>query len=434
MGRSKWLLLLLIPMLFGFDTRNPFRTRGPIKIADFTIGTGAGCTDGVDCYCDIASATGLLTCEDFENPDFYESGSGDWSKGLSDGGLFNRGVSSDWFADYGNGAFETLFKYADGVPTVGTRCSYGAGSPGGLAGCSGQREYCSTAQAAFVTGSGGAADCWGPNVNAKACIDIQRSGDFNAELGTLSLTNGNGESIDVGGGNAHMAFRTPANPSNSNTETACGKNGTETFSNSTDIGVTMAVAYGSNTASADIISGPWKHDEWFGSDGGIWEEFWLLGNTGLRSSDGFPFSGFMFTSGFAACSAALAGATVSVGQADCVSTSPFALRLGTNSAQYTQSVDWPFGTWGCVQGHISGMGTTNMSLEIKFNGTTVFSMTGFNGTVLRNQYYSGFHFNNYTNQNGGGAGYNGTDQVAYRYQDNIHVKTGAPVSCAAIGF
>ena len=42
MGRSKWLLLLLIPMLFGFDTRNPFRTLGPFKAYDFTIGAVGG--------------------------------------------------------------------------------------------------------------------------------------------------------------------------------------------------------------------------------------------------------------------------------------------------------------------------------------------------------------------------------------------------------
>lgn len=42
MGRSKWLLILLLPLLFGFDTRNPFRTRGPFRTAATTVGAIAG--------------------------------------------------------------------------------------------------------------------------------------------------------------------------------------------------------------------------------------------------------------------------------------------------------------------------------------------------------------------------------------------------------
>lgn len=45
MGRCRWgLLLLAVVALCGFDTRNPFRTRGPFKAADFTIGLSARTT------------------------------------------------------------------------------------------------------------------------------------------------------------------------------------------------------------------------------------------------------------------------------------------------------------------------------------------------------------------------------------------------------
>jgi hypothetical protein len=80
MGRSKWLLILLLPMLFGFDTRNPFRTRGPIKISDFPTGGGSGLGElfdapnsnintSYDAICDPATATanGIIFCDGFED-------------------------------------------------------------------------------------------------------------------------------------------------------------------------------------------------------------------------------------------------------------------------------------------------------------------------------------------------------------------------------
>ena len=47
--------------------------------------------------------------------------------------------------------------------------------------------------------------------------------------------------------------------------------------------------------------------------------------------------------------------------------------------------------------------------------------------------YNGFEFNNYANTNQGGGPIPST-QTSFRYEDNIHIRAGAPVSCSQIGF
>lgn len=74
MGRSKWLLLLLIPMLFGFDTAGPFRTRGPFKAADFTIGGGSA-LEGIESACTTSGlygAGGNCVCSETFNQNAAE--------------------------------------------------------------------------------------------------------------------------------------------------------------------------------------------------------------------------------------------------------------------------------------------------------------------------------------------------------------------------
>lgn len=433
------LLMLLAPPAFGTSGSGvTFSGVSAGGSASPPVGGGA-CTDGADCFCDNRASDPLfLDCEDFEQSTFYVGGANDWSDGQdAGGGLWNRGADSAWTTKYGNGAYETLFKYADGSPTIGTRCSYGPGSPGGGDGCSGNREYCSAAQGALT--SAGGADCWGPNVNAKACMDMQRSGDFDAEIGTLTLTGGTGSSADVGAGNTHLAYRVPANPANDNTETACGILGTMGWSDSTEIGVTMLVAYASNLSSADIISGPWKHAEFSGTGGTTYQEFWILGNTGAAGTPGasvFPFNGFMWATSESACNTALSSATQTVGIFDC-SSAP-ALRMaaeaGTGAGQYQQSTDWPFGTWGCVQAHIKGMNTSDVDITISLNETVVIQLDNFDGGALANKFYDRLAWNDYANQNGGTAGYDGTDLTTFRYEDNVYIRNGPPISCADAEF
>lgn len=420
MHKSKWLLLLLIPMLFGFDTRNPFRTRGPFKAYDFTIGSvggGGGCTDGVDCFCDTAPAN--IFCEDFENASLYEPGSANpWHKSPSGNSPY-RGGDSFWTNTYGSTGAAWWSNGTPASPYLGSTCGYSV--------C-GLKEYCSAAQGE------GQNDCFGPGTNTSTAIDIQRAGDFNAQVGTLTLIGGSGDSADVGSGNTHYAARTP--PGNT-----VGIHGYANWSggNYTTIGMTKAHAYSSNMASISLCDDPWKHDEFEGSTsdpGGYYENFGV-GNTGRRGYDGtscgggFPYSPIMFHAGSeSACDAAVAAATISVGEADCNSQ---ALRIGPGSGVYTQSTDFPFGSWACMQAYITGMGTSNLTYQIWHNETLIFSMTNFDGTVLKNTNYRGFFFNNYSNANQG-SGEDPNTADGYRYADNIIIVNSSPVACSAIGF
>ena len=106
--------------------------------------------------------------------------------------------------------------------------------------------------------------------------------------------------------------------------------------------------------------------------------------------------------------------------------------MGADPNFYNQARDFPFGTWGCHQAHISGMGTSNMTLRLWHNGVLIFHLANFNGGVLQNKYYDVVNLNAYANANQSGG--SPTTQTTYRYQDNVHVRTGAPVSCQQIGF
>ena len=46
----------------------------------------------------------------------------------------------------------------------------------------------------------------------------------------------------------------------------------------------------------------------------------------------------------------------------------------------------------------------------------------------------GLTWNAYANANQGDAGITPTTGTTFRYEDNIHIRAGAPVSCAQIGF
>lgn len=375
--------------------------------------SAATCTDGVNCYCDTVSDTKLLMCEDFEAKDYYENTSADWAATASGSG--NRGDQSRWGSLYGNGGSGSLFRSSDPSPRIAPSCGYPD--------CTGMREYCSTAQGNVVDGRG--ADCWGPGANNNAHLDVQRAGDFRAEVSSLSLSGGRGETSDVGGGRQHLALRIAPGMT-------AGIMGSTRFTQVTEVGITMALAYSSNTGSTNILKAPWKHDEWYGSTSGngYWEH-WNLGITGSAGLSQFPYSPFMFTSSQSACSTALSRASILVGTAQC---SSVALQMGASSAVYSQSRDFPFGTWGCHQAHISGMGTSSMTLKIWHNGNLVFHLANFDGrSALKNQNYSGFYWNSYSNANQG-QGAIPTTATSYRYQDNMHVRNGPPVACSAIGF
>lgn len=390
----------------------------------------AACTVGTDCYCDCvrtAAATtacqtkypgvvidsALLTCEDFESRDFYENTANSFIASPS-GDPGNRGGNSRWALRYNNGS-GTLFRSSDPTPRLGNACTYSE--------CVGTREYCSVRQGNTIT-SGLGADCWGPNNNTRSVIDIQRSNDYRDEIQSLNLTGGKGATADLGDGNQHFAYRVAAG----NTS---GTMGGPRFKSVTELGLTMALGYSSNIPNSGIFGAPWKHDEWGGptSGNGVWEH-WNLGITGVGNSAQWPYLPFIFSNSQANCNAALAGATLHRGRADCTSA---ALRIGADPNFYVQSRDFPWGTWGCHRAYISGMGTNSMAIQIWHNNILLFHISNLNTNWMINKSYSFLVWNAYANTNQG-QGATPSTQTAFRYQDNIHIREGLPVSCAQIGY
>lgn len=425
MGRSKWLLLLLIPMLFGFDTRNPFRTRGPFKAFDFTVGSvggGGGCTDGVDCYCDTETATGDLWCEDFEANGLYGPGSDDWAANPG-GSPVDRGGASYWFTNY-NSHSGLQLRSSDPAPRYKAACGYST--------CNGPKgDYCSTDQGNAVDGGG--ADCWGPGINNGTCYDIQRGNDVTAENGTITLVNGKGTSASIGSGNTHFAERIPAG-------STCGFTGTKTFShNVTTAAITQAFALSSNMGTNGPYRTAFKHMEWSGngSSNGL-TEAWHMGNIGRGDSTTDPFRPFMFATD---CSGAVAGATVHVGYGAGPGSTAFRCQngntrmdYGVDPALYQRATNFPYGRWACHQASIDGLGSSNVTIKIWHNGTLIFHASGIDGTKLVNQYYRRAEFDSYANANAN-QGTSATTETVWRFHDNIHViESATPVSCAAIGF
>jgi hypothetical protein len=80
------------------------------------------------------------------------------------------------------------------------------------------------------------------------------------------------------------------------------------------------------------------------------------------------------------------------------------------------------------------MGTSDMEVKIWFNETLLIHLDNYNATnTLHNKSYSRFAWNSYANANQG-LGETPTTGTGFRYEDNIHVRNGSPVSCSTIGF
>jgi hypothetical protein len=86
-----------------------------------------------------------------------------------------------------------------------------------------------------------------------------------------------------------------------------------------------------------------------------------------------------------------------------------------------------------VRGHFENWGTANTSVKIWFNETLIIDFSGLDGSFLNAKAgYDALVFNAYSNANQEGGV--PTTATTYRYEDNIHVTGGPPVSCTAIGF
>jgi hypothetical protein len=380
------------------------------------------CTRGTNCYCDcvkqnppssactsrypgVTYDAAVRRCEDWEDPQWHDNtGSRPWWKSPSGYNAF-RGGDNLWQATYGAGS---------------GACSWTNGLP-----ASPKLGYTCTAGTCALS-EWSAGDPW--DGNQKACIDIQRSGEVDDEIAGLTISG-------VFDGSTYMGARVrPGSTSEIAGSMATGLN--------SEMGITMAIAYSTNLASAVtsqcwngefvIQPGAWKHEQW-----GTGNQF-PMGNTG-PSNYALPFGGGSpGVKSQSACLAARNASNISVGVLECDSAP--ALRFGASTAVFKRSRDWPLGTWGCVRAYLGGVGTTSGSMWIAFQGPNdtservIFQVSNFDfKNSFNEQKIDRYDWDAYYNGNGGQAQCNST-QTFYRYYDNVHVRAGQPVSCAQIGF
>ncbi len=394
------------------------------------VSTAAACTPGTDCYCDKVKGgslndTVLLFCEDFEAPSLYRNvpvgagapGYGPWYDATGQSG--NRGYNSYWNKKYGNGTDNFLFQ-------SGQPASPALGAPCTLSLCSGAKVWERN-------------NLWSANAYNPLLAFFTQSSDFNFELSSLTApTNKAGGGSGVFDGNANLVYRISPGETH-------GIAGEAKFATGTrNIGLTMAMAYPINSMSSGIwgpqngsVNAAWKHNEWgtdYNPNSGFDGLFAFYNQVGPRS--GIPFAGFLGSfkdQNYTNCGSIVAA----VGGAECIGSG---LGIYWNSpANYTQATDWPFGTWGCVRGYLENAGLPNMRMRVWFQGPNMTSerlIIDFtaDGTQLDNKNgYSSMKWNAYANTNQG-MGYVATTALTFRYEDNVHVRAGLPVSCAQIGY
>lgn len=410
-------------------------------IAGVDARAGQTCTDGVDCYCDcvrganrgdgFASAacatknvpvdSAVLMCEDFESRNLTENvgagagapNFGPWYDVTGSPSGVGRGFNSYWTRTYGS---------------VGSGCSWHRGEPA-------NPQYGITCGAAnCFAQEWSAGNPWG--ANQYACIDIMRNGEFDDELPTNPEPTIPGGGSGVLDGRQSIAHRVPrGDGGGAESPTTGGFHGTKSFGRVvTNIGITQAMAFPTNIEASRVMSAPWKFNETSGNDSGTGYEGWPVGNSGVGWLAGgtrlFPFAGYVWTDNTPACEALDDESRALVGQKQC--NHSLGLHFGPNLADYDQPRDFPFGTWGCIQSHFYDMNTSNAKMKIWYNGKLIVDLDRLDGAKLLNPGYNAYHFNHYANynQHPGAA----TTQVTYRYEDNVHLRQGAPVSCQQIGF
>jgi hypothetical protein len=453
------------------------------------LAQGISCTDGTDCYCDCVSNStkaassacitkwgsniydaSLLGCEDFEAITLYGavgtgtlgmtgpgSGATACTPGNQQANCYgntanalhgpwyditgdstpaspNVGFNSYWYRMYGSNSGPQWDTGYPVNPIFGGTCTRSDGQPGE---CSGMSEYCSHAQGVF---NGASRDCW--RGNQFAAIDIQRHGEHNDDDDAstyLAPSNARGGiASGVFDGLQSFAQRV-RNFGSIRVENA--KTGTMGWSNpEREIGITMAFAYSDSVETSGVFLAPWKHNEWEPGDHGAFM-FWNVTTT----DEAIPFTQTVWIKDASSCSAAIAGATLRKGYFNC--DNPDTMRYGaeTNTASprfsYRRSQHWnPLRQWKCVRSHFRNIGDSNFSVRIQLDNIDVVDFEGVDGRIMTANPssgatqsvdgFTGFNFNAYSNsvQNGNQV------RPSFRYQDNVHVRRGAPVSCAQIGF
>ena len=425
-----------------------------------SMGAGAGpesapapaaaqpCTDGTDCYCDCVANgtlqacvdkygpditdTSVLMCEDWEFPGFMDhtTASGAWNAydpNEFPGSNYFRGSDSHWYQIYGlsDGSQCGWQEGEPASPIHGDTCDTDTGN------------NCATAEWSAVAGIDQS------TVQGGACIDIFN----NTTSGQLADsedpaqgkpdTLGSQDNRGVWDGLQSLRQRNEAGlggPQGINVDSSsCGLwAGDSTVCNhiwteSSEIGVTAMVAFPDNFATADVCNDPWK-DFFDFDDNNNFPEYWFLG---CDQGSEFPFGGFMFVSSGQAPTIVstqtknLPGSNVTDGGGD-------SIQLNTDPAAFDQPTDWPYGDWGCVRGHITGMGTGSMRIRKWFYDTLVFDVT-VDGTLFPKDGYDRLRFGNYSNRADPVIFGVGLNQAVSRYYDNVHIRSGIPVACSQMG-
>jgi hypothetical protein len=259
-------------------------------------------------------------------------------------------------------------------------------------------------------------------------MEIFRSGDFKWEVPTLTEpANASGGGSGGFDGAYSLGFRILAGQYSSVL-------GEVAWTPTNHLGITYAVAFPTNLHTSRITQSAWKFNEFLSADG--WAKDGLAGFGEAGPTTQFPFYGFMLVSG--SCPSAVASIVQTVGTMNCSFDNTYVLFHGATS--FLQSRDWPLGTWGCIRAEVDFRTKTNGRIRHWFQGqgdtseTLVLDISGINfNHVYQGQGIGGMWWNGYANANQG-IGEPPTLQTTYRYEDNMHVRNGAPVTCAQIGF
>lgn len=428
------------------------------------VGAYGDCTDETDCLCDrsaIVRDERLLFCEDFEAITLRRDtnlGAGrypwgppydntNWSE--------NRGNNGYWFHKFN---------------TPSTRCAFQPGPPGSPTTPPAIQKGAActvAAQACFAPRMWHPTNLWNGNENEEinlprdpraemACISMLEDNGFNAEVDTLSAPVAPNLGSGVFDGHVSLGHRNPGCPgtSCSDRDYSGGISGEVRFGKTVfTMGITMAVAYASNVDRTGIWDDAWKHNEFQTVSGGRNHDAFL----GFGQNDSVPWTGaendqtrplqqFAKPSsgnGKPECLAAIASATIRKGDLRCNRNGILHFRPELRS--YDWASDWGPGKWACLRGYYQDLGGPGDStIRIWFNDELLIDFEADLSWTNSGSGWTQYKLNNFSNANqkdGNGKFCNDrfgddtcTSETTYRYEDNLVLREGEPVSCETIGF
>lgn len=218
------------------------------------------------------------------------------------------------------------------------------------------------------------------------------------------------------------------------------------------LGLTQAVAFASNVDTSGIWNQAWKMFEFDPYPVEGTHDILSIFNSSGDDTPGFiadrdnqrPFHlQFTANTGPSQCPAALAASTIRRGHVWCNDGSDTIFFRPRISDGYDWYQDFGPGKWGCVRTHVENAGTTNTTTKVWYNEQLIvdFTMDTSFTNVGNSTGYAAISLNNYANVNmyfggqcGGQGGEACLDETTFRYQDNVVVTDGEPVTCEAIGF